>query len=55
MNRGDRPGPPVCDECAAEARNEGGLVRKHNGYLWGLPVFTEGDDGILDSSVIQVP
>lgn len=44
---------PLCDECTVKAREDGLLVRRHRGFLWGYPIVVEGDDGILDAPVLE--
>lgn len=44
---------PLCDECTAKFREQGIIVQKHRGFLWGYPIVVEGDDGILDAPILE--
>lgn len=43
----------LCDECTEKFRENGVVVRRHRGFLWGYPIVVEDDDGILDAKVVE--
>lgn len=44
---------PLCDECTEKLRENGVVVRRHRGFLWGYPIVVEDDDGILETGLVE--
>lgn len=47
------PPLPICEPCSKEIAELGHKVARHQGYLWGLPVFIISEDDILDSTILE--